>query len=62
MKTELSKDGKFLIITMPIIDPPTPSGSGKTLVVCSTRGNKQTDIEIGGKTVTIGLNAYIRKD
>ena len=40
---------------------PTPSASGKTLVVASSRGNKQTDCKIGGKQITIGFNAYIRK-
>jgi hypothetical protein len=43
------------------LEPPTPSASGKTLVVASTRGNAVTDVMIEGKPVTIGLNAYIKK-
>jgi hypothetical protein len=43
------------------LEAPTPSSSGKTLVVASTRGNIVTDIEIDGKPVTIGLNAYIKR-
>ncbi|MEI7694828.1 MAG: hypothetical protein WCI64_04170 [Chlorobium sp.] len=42
------------------IEKPTPSSSGKTLVVASTHGNTVTNVEINGKPVTIGLNAYIK--
>jgi hypothetical protein len=38
---------------------PTPSATGKTLVIASTRGNMKTDVMVNGKPVTIGLNAYI---
>lgn len=41
------------------LQKPTPSASGKTLVVASTRGNVATEAIIDGKPVTIGLNAYI---
>lgn len=53
------EDGKLHIIAD--LEPPTPSASGKTLVVCSTRGNVKTDVVIDGKALTIGLNAYIPK-
>ncbi|KUL33268.1 hypothetical protein [Chlorobium limicola] len=42
------------------LEKPTPSASGKTLVVASTHGNMVTTVEIDGKPVTIGLNAYIK--
>jgi hypothetical protein len=42
------------------LEKPTPSSSGKTLVVASTRGNAVTDAMVDGKPVTIGLNAYIK--
>ena len=42
------------------LEEPTPSASGKTLVVASTRGNVVTTAEVDGKRVTIGLNAYIK--
>ncbi len=58
MKTEI-KDGN-LIITLPLEDP-TPSASGKTLVVASTHGNMKTSVTVEGKPVTIGVNAYIKK-
>ena len=52
------QDGKLVLI-IPLVTPPKPSASGKTLVVASTRGNVKTSLIIDGKPVTIGLNAYI---
>ena len=53
------KDNKFFIeIDLEI---PTPSSSGKTLVVASTHGNTVTAVQVDGKPVTIGLNAYIKR-
>jgi len=43
------------------LEKPTPSSSGKTLVVASSRGNAVTTAEVDGKQITIGLNAYIKK-
>lgn len=51
--------GKNLVVTIPL-EKPTPSASGKTLVVASSRGNTVTDVLVDGKPVTIGFNAYIR--
>jgi hypothetical protein len=42
------------------LEKPTPSSSGKTLVVASSRGNTVTTAEVDGKPITIGLNAYIK--
>jgi hypothetical protein len=42
------------------LEKPTPSASGKTMVVASTRGNAVTTAEVDGKPITIGLNAYIK--
>ncbi len=42
------------------LEKPTSSSSGKTLVVARTRANVVTAVEIDGKPVTIGLNAYIK--
>ena len=58
MKVEVQ--GKNLVITIPLTEP-TPSASGKTLVVASSHGNKETDAKINGKPVIIGLNAYIKR-
>lgn len=56
MKIEV-REGN-LVITLPL-QTPTPSASGKTLVVATTRGNIKTDVLINGKPVTVGVNAYI---
>ncbi|MCI0473072.1 MAG: hypothetical protein L0Y76_05745 [Ignavibacteria bacterium] len=53
------ENGK-LIIEIDLQEP-TPSASGKNLVVASTRGNVVSDCVIDGKNVVIGLNAYIKK-
>jgi hypothetical protein len=53
------ENGKLIIILE--LQPPTPSASGKTLVVASTHGNTPTNCEIDGKKVIIGVNAYIKK-
>ena len=53
------KDNK-LVITLEL-EPPTPSSSGKTLVVASSHGNQPTTAEVNGKQVVIGVNAYIRR-
>lgn len=50
-----------LVVTIPMNPTPQPSASGKTLVVASSSGNKQTDVMVNGKPVTIGLNAYIAR-
>ena len=58
IKTEIK--GKQLIITADL-ETPRPSASGKTLVVCSSRGNVATTAVVDGKPVIIGLNCYIGK-
>jgi hypothetical protein len=58
MKVEIK--GNELIITVEL-QAPTPSASGKTLVVASSHGNQTTTAMIDGKPVVVGLNAYIKK-
>jgi hypothetical protein len=58
MNAEL-KNGK-LIITIDTNKKPTPSASGKSLVVCSSHGNQPTDVVIDGKPLYIGVNGYIK--
>lgn len=52
-------NGKVLKIEIDLTKP-TPSASGKTLVIASTHGNVPTEVQVDGKPVVIGLNAYIR--
>jgi hypothetical protein len=58
MKAEI-KNGQ-LIITIPLSSP-VPSRTGKTLVVASTHGNQVTNVEIDGKKLIVGVNAYIHR-
>jgi hypothetical protein len=58
MAIKVEKVGTQLVLTVDL-ETPTRSASGKTLVVASTRGNVRTAVEVDGKQVTIGLNAYI---
>ncbi len=56
-------DEKAKTLTLVVdLQKPTPSASGKTLVVATTHGNVATDVQIDGKPVTVGVNAYIRNN
>lgn len=55
MKCEVKN--KQLIITIDL-QKPSPSASGKTMVVASTHGNVKTEATVDGHAITIGLNAY----
>jgi len=57
-KLTASIEGKFIVIRVPLNSKPTPNASGKTLVVATSHGNKQTEIEVQGKPVFVGVNAY----
>ena len=54
-------EGNDLVIRIPVNHDPQPSTSGKTLVVASSRGNKETEAVILGQKIVVGLNAYIYK-
>jgi hypothetical protein len=54
------KGGK-LIITIDFDQTGSPSASGKTNVHASTRGNLTTTVQVNGKTLVVGLNAYTAK-
>lgn len=58
MNVEIKDNKLYIEIDL---QEPTPSSSGKTLVVASTRGNVVTSAQVDGKPVTIGLNAYIKR-
>lgn len=57
MKVVIEKNE--LVIRIPMQNP-TPSKTGKTLIVASTGGNVATTATVDGKPVIIGLNAYIK--
>ena len=54
----VSREGDMLVIRI-LITKATPSASGKTLVVASTRGNQKTGVQIDGKELYLGVNAYV---
>ena len=56
---EVTIKGNKLLIEIELQEP-TPSSSGKTLVVAATHGNTVTNAMINDKPVIIGLNAYIK--
>jgi len=58
LKVEIKDNKLFIEIDL---EKPTPSSSGKTLVVATTHGNIVTSGEVDGKPVIIGLNAYIKR-
>ena len=58
LKVEINNNKLFIEIDL---EKPTPSSSGKTLVVASTHGNTVTTAEVDGKPLTIGVNAYIKR-
>jgi len=58
MKVEIKDNKLFIEIDLEKL---TPSASGKTLIVASTRGNTVTTAQVDGKPVIVGLNAYIKR-
>jgi hypothetical protein len=58
-KLSATIEGEYLVIRVPLNPKPILSSTGKTLVVASSHGNKQTEVEIDGQPVIVGVNAYI---
>ena len=54
-------EGKELVIRLPLNPTPVPSATGKSMVVASSHGNKQTEARINGHPIVVGVNAYIAK-
>lgn len=50
--------GKTLVLTIPL-QKPTPSKSGKSMIVASTGGFTSTTAIVDGKPVRIAVNAII---
>jgi hypothetical protein len=57
MKAEIR--GDRLLISLPL-QKPTPSKSGKSLVVASTRGTKKAKIKIRGRSLRVNAIAHIK--
>ena len=54
-------EGRELIIRVPLNPTPVLSSKGKTLLVASSHGGRQTEAKVNGQSVTVNLNAYIAK-
>jgi hypothetical protein len=52
----------MLVITLPVIDPPRPSKSGKRLLVASSRGFRRTGVWVGDEPVAVNVIASIHPD
>jgi hypothetical protein len=48
-----------LVIRLPLASEPRPSSTGKTFVIAGTGGFAKTGATIGGKPVSISVNATI---
>lgn len=59
MKVSISKDKSTLLIELPIVNPPKPSKTGRTLLVATTGGNKDSGVIVNGKQLMVGVNAYV---
>jgi hypothetical protein len=59
MKVEIDSQNN-LVIRIPINKPLSPSSTGKSLIVASSGGNKETACEVEGKRVIVGVNAYVK--
>ena len=59
---KVTVEGGELVIRIPMRKEPTPSSSGKTLILATSGGNVKTEVSVFGKPVFVGLNAYVSKD
>jgi len=57
---QVKLDGKNLVVTIPFDSTGHESKSGKTMIHASSGGNQPTALQIDGKPIVIGLNAYTR--
>ena len=56
----VERDGKKFLLVEIEMQNPTPSATGKTLVVASSHGNQATLATVNGKPIVVGFNAYIK--
>lgn len=60
VSVKIEKQGNVDVLTVSIPILKRASHSGKTTVVASTNGNIPTTAQVDGKTVTLGVNAWIK--
>lgn len=61
MHVEIFDDNgvETLVIKLPV--DKKPSKTGKSILIASSGGNKQTTLVVDGQPVFVGLNAFIKK-
>lgn len=59
---QVSVKGNELIIVIPFDKVGRKSSTGKSMVHATTNGNKETTLDINGKNLIIGINAYTKVD
>ena len=58
---EITIEGKTLVIRMPINDPLVLSKSQKSYLVATSNGVITTQVQVQGKALKIGVNAFVEK-
>jgi hypothetical protein len=56
---QATQEGDTLVLRLPMNATPTPSATGKTLVVASSRGAQETELLVNGQPVHVNVNAYV---
>lgn len=59
LKVSVDEKKQTVTIEMPLINPPEPSKTGRTLLVATTRGAVESEVAVNGQPLQINLNAYI---
>ncbi|MEI6165943.1 MAG: hypothetical protein WCS52_02000 [bacterium] len=59
MSIEVKIEGNKVIITADISNPPVVSKTGKSCLIVSSGGIKNTDAMFNGRPVSIGLNVMV---
>lgn len=57
MKIEIN--GDEIVFRLPINKPLKPSGTGKSLMVCTTNGIIATETLVDGRPMSVGINAFV---
>lgn len=60
MKARIRKG--TLIVTLPLLNPPKLSRSGKRVLVATSRGARRTGLKQGKKPIYANVNVYCRPD
>ena len=54
-------NGQRLLVSLPLLEEPRASSTGKTQLVATSRGFKKTSAKVNGQVVYASVNALIRK-